>query len=169
MPATWSLIRVVADALLARRPWPRVIVWEFPERYLFLDPLGFETPLDCLRIATDFGKPEEVPLLPTSAAHSGFNAVATAGKEKDLVFCQPYSSYTSITYTLDPPLPGDGSNLLVFSERVPILDYCAVLADDGSGFERLTDVFVMGFELEQFIAVPLAVRSKKPIVRVRIE
>lgn len=169
MPATWSLIRVVADALLQRRPWPRVIVWEFPERYLFLDPLGFETPLDCLRIATDLGDHEEIPLISTKAVTSGFNPVATAGKEKELVFCQPYKSYTSITYTLDPPLEGDGSNLLIFSERVPILDYCAVLADDGSGFERLADVFVMGFDLEQLVAVPLKVRSGKPIRQVRIE
>jgi len=110
LPAWFGVTGVLRDVLLGVRPLPRVIVWEFPERYLFRTYLPLQQALLNLRHALEYRREGERLLEFESRDFIGIEPL----EESPRLLVADASYGGRIVYRLGEPLPGDGSVALVY-------------------------------------------------------
>ncbi|MBK6939824.1 MAG: hypothetical protein IPH13_06385 [Planctomycetes bacterium] len=163
------LLQVAQDSLLKRRAFPRLMIWEVPERFLFVSAeRDLRPPLENLLRATQYDPSTEVPLSADPGPVSNMRMTKVEAGEFDAVAS---SAAPQFTLRLREPIVGDGSRALVFEVRAPTPTMMRVHFDVGNGIDGRTkfESWQIGFDAEQIMVVPLLTPDHAPIRALRID
>lgn len=163
------LLQVAQDALQKRRAFPRLLIWEIPERFLFVSAeRDLRPPLENLLRATRYDPSTEVPLAADPGPVHNMQVTKVEAGEFDAMAA---STAPQFTLLLREPIVGDGSRALVFEVRAPTPTMARVHFDVGSGIDGKTkfEAWQIGYDAEQVMVVPLLTPGHAPIRAVRID
>ncbi len=160
----------LAEAVRAGRAFPRLIVWEMPERSLFYSPEEYLLPLrDFLgRVVGD--APEVAPpvIRPFVWQTPRADGLDLAPTPTDTVLGESHREVASIELTLAAAEPADGSRQLVFQARSERDLEFRLVATSASGATGEAAVFRLRAD-SAFRSVVLPIRAAGPAVRLRLE
>lgn len=163
------LLQVAQDALLGRRPFPKLMIWEVPERFLFVSAeRDLRPPLDNLLRATRYDPRTEVPVSADPGPVHNMQVTSVGNGEFDAVAS---SAAPQFTLLLREPIQGDGKRALVFEVKSPTPTMLRVHFDVGAGFDGRTkfEAWQIGYDAEQIVVVPLTTPNGAPIKALRID
>lgn len=163
------LLQVAQEALLGRRTFPKLMIWEIPERFLFVSAeRDLRPPLENLLRATHYDPRTETPVAADPGPVNNMQVTGLGNGEFDAVAASMAPQFTLL---LKEPIVGDGSKALVFELRSPTPTMSRVHFDVGAGFDGRNkfEGWQIGFDAEQLMVVPLTTPNHAPIRALRID
>jgi hypothetical protein len=166
---TVTLLELARAIRAGTRTSPRVIVWEFPEKHMFLRRAEFLEPLGdfVAQVRAESGFDAASARL-LDASHRRAHGLDISFEDEASLRAHAATADPSLVYELDEPLPGDGTVALSFVVRSPRPSVAKVYIDRGRGFveEDARSARLRGGAPER---VTVALDAPRPITRVRID
>lgn len=161
-----GLLELLDQVEQGKRSRPDLVIWEFPERQVFLRMSEFLNPLEewVARHEPYFSK-GEIPLGPPQAM-GGF---ARATSENDAtVVGMSVTRDPWISWTLDHPVDSDGSYALHFDLTVDVPIHIKVYLDCGDGFLEQTTIVRTSVKSGS-ITLPMRISPNRRIRQLRLD
>ena len=164
-PSCFGVASIARQSVLGERQFPRFLVWEIPERYLYLEQQEILGSLANLLRAAEYYPPRKLPLAVETRELLEIEAVS-----EDATGLTATADWNArIIYDLRAPLPGDGSAAVAFCVTTEETGKARVFLDTGGGFPAnpIITPRLEGFSSPTLIVVPLA--TEQPVLRMRID
>lgn len=165
--ATFPIMEHAQRILRGERARPEMIVWEFPERFLYISPSNMIDPTRAVVEATRFDPARATALDGRSAKIT--DMVMTGETVAGLTKVRATSSRARVRFACEDPLPGDGSVAVVYTVATArrTLVRIRLFTADGADGEAFT-VTTVGHDAEQMVCYPLVTASGKPVKEVEV-
>ncbi len=162
----YAILATMQQVLSGERDAPRLVVWEFPERYLFLQADAFRRPFDAVLDAAE--------LHPRAARGWSLDGIRLAGATRlasDDARLEAIGDGVRPGFEVAPAAAGipPGSSAFAFSLACDGEGPVRVLVDTGDGFLPVIESESIGFRVPQLFVVPLTGDADRPVRAVKVE
>ncbi len=113
--AGYRVVDIFRNLVTSRRPYPEVIVWEFPEDFPIREGRYFSQPLEAIISILD-GAPYKVE--PLECESASLDGVSVLGESEGLLLARARDKTSSLTFELPEPLK-EGQRAAVHFEITP--------------------------------------------------
>lgn len=165
----FPLLGPVIESMLGKRPLPKLVIWEIPERFLFLGTeREIRQPLLNLGRAIDYRAGERMALPVGTARVEAAKVVPLDG---GAVFVQATSDNPRFVIELATPVPGDGSLAVCFQVQARPATFSRLWVDSGEGFqvEERYSTWMVGGQMDYLLTMPIRSRDGRPVRAIRID
>jgi hypothetical protein len=168
-PLPVPALALAQQIVLEGRAPPKVFVWEFPERLLFLFTDQARLPLESVLRLAKVDLASLAPLPPPQRAVGLVREARKEGAEAGAASRYvPAIGVSFLEWRFEPPLAGDGTLSLVTTIETTSPTICALHFDTGAGFNDGNKTEIVGQGFAQTIALPILTASRKPIHGIRL-
>lgn len=150
MPISYPGVSLIEDVVAGERDWPKLLIWEIPDRLLYLNPDQTRLPLEHARTLLGYDLKDSVRIEP--ATIEGYTETARSGGR---------TTYTRSSlrcffeYHLEDPLPSDGSYAFACVVAGTPASKCTLQFDTGNGFSENRTTILLGSDRRYHVAFPL--------------